>query len=130
VSGGTDTLGVEMESVDVSVPSEARFVGVLRLVVGGLGSRCSLAVERIDELQLALEALLASRDTAGERVELTAEVGLEELVVRVGPFVRETDPAGMRVVSALVSRVGSLERDGVEFVELAVSVPLRVEEPA
>lgn len=71
--------------IGLELPANACCRAVGRLVVGGVASRLSFAVEQIEDLQLAIEALL-SRPSAGPIVcvELTeSELGLE---ARLGPF--------------------------------------------
>jgi hypothetical protein len=58
---------------------------VARLVVGGLASRLSFAVEQIEDLQLAVEALL-SRPSAGRTVTVELEESDRGLRARLGPF--------------------------------------------
>lgn len=72
-------------SVLVELPAVRSFDAVGRLVLAGLGSRVGLPVDRIEDFQLALEAVFqepASRDT------LTMEIipSGEDLRVRIGPL--------------------------------------------
>ncbi len=114
-----------MEHVVVTVPpGRPAFRAVLRLVAGGIGSRCGLSFDRVDELQLALGAVLDQRETAGETIELDAAIGDGELVVAIGPFVAADDAAGRRVTNVLVDRVRTVDRGGCEWVELAVALPI------
>jgi hypothetical protein len=45
----TPTTLVTVEHVAVKVPSDAAFRSVVRLVVGGIASRCDLPFERVDD---------------------------------------------------------------------------------
>lgn len=92
-------------TVELEVPGDRSFDPVARLVAGGVGSRAGLGVDVIDDLQLALEAVLNRPDARGPtRIALTtADDGLE---VEIGPLV--THDAGReleRVLSTLVSDV-------------------------
>ncbi|MEP6892360.1 MAG: hypothetical protein ABI927_01150 [Gaiellaceae bacterium] len=113
-----------MEHIVVKVPTARAFRPVLRLVVGGVGSRCGLPFDRVDELQAAIGAVLDQRVAAGATIELEAAIGEAELVVALGPFVVADDRAGRRVTAVLVDRVGTVDRDGLEWVELAVAMPI------
>lgn len=69
------------------LPAEGCCHAVGRLVVGGAASRLDFHVEQIEDLQLAVEALL-SRPAAGRRLSvelMESESGLE---ARLGPFAR------------------------------------------
>ncbi len=115
------TLGVRMDRVTLSVPADAAFGTTLRLVVGGLGSRTHLSIEQVDELQLAVEAVVAQRAAAEGSVCLEADVDGSELVLRLGPFVPDADQPARRVLAQLVQRVGVVTREGDEWIELSVA---------
>ena len=117
------TLVRAMDRVVITVPAGRPFRGVLRLVVGGIGSRCGLSFDHVDELQLAVDSLLDHRNPAYATIELEAAIGDEELVLVVGPFIGDADVAGRRVTSALVDRALTIERDGFEWIELSVTMP-------
>jgi hypothetical protein len=94
------------ESVVVELPSGQSFDAVGRLVLAGVSSRFRLPVDRIEDLQLALEAVFqeqASRDT------LTIEMipSAEDLRVRIGPLSAvDAERSGLeRVVSPFVEEV-------------------------
>jgi hypothetical protein len=102
----------------LTVPSGPRGAGVVSLVLGGLGSRIDLPVDRIDELTLAAATLAPS--VQGSELRLELDVHDDRLVLRLGPL--ETgagsDSGSRRVVDALVDRVAEIRRDGDEWLEL------------
>ena len=51
-----------MDTITLTIPAERRFLGVVNLVLGGLGSRLDLSFERVDDLQLAVDSVLAHGD--------------------------------------------------------------------
>jgi hypothetical protein len=57
----------------------------VRLIVGGIAERVDFAFEEIDDLQLAVERLLAEAGTTGT-VRLTFEVGEDRIRTRIGPL--------------------------------------------
>jgi hypothetical protein len=71
--------------VRLELPATAPYHAVGRLVVGGVASRLSFEVEQIEDLQLAVEALL-SRRTAKERVRIELTESVLGLQARLGPF--------------------------------------------
>jgi len=115
-----------MDTIVLTVPAERRFLGVVNLVLGGLGSRLDLSFERVDDLQLAVDSVLAQGDPALSGA-LTVEVDVEEarLVVRVGPLVDggASDDGLKRVLGTLVSSAWPLDREGREWVELELERP-------
>ncbi len=69
--------------------SGLRGAGVIALVLGGLGSRLDLPVDRIDELALAAATLAPS--VQADALQLEADVLDDRLVVRIGPLEDGTD---------------------------------------
>ncbi len=77
---GPETRG----SIVLETPSGAEFEALVRLVLGGIAARAGMCFEELDDLQLAVERLLAE---AGEgRVRLTFDVREGIVHVRVGPL--------------------------------------------
>lgn len=62
------------------------FQAVVRLIIGGIAERVDFAFEEIDDLQLAVERLLAEAGQSGS-VHLSFEVGDASIRTRVGPLV-------------------------------------------
>ena len=73
------------ERIDLEAPLSGDFQAVVRLIIGGIAERVDFAFEEIDDLQLAVERLLAE---AGRRdtVHLRFEVREEAIRARVGPL--------------------------------------------
>ncbi len=113
------TLDQGMDRVTLSVPSEPAFYGTLRLVIGGIASRCDLPYDQMNELQLAVEALVSHRSPGGDTIVIEAAVEERAVSVAIGPFVPENDSGGWRVVERLVASARVVGRDdGTEWVEL------------
>jgi len=114
------TLVTHVDRVLLSVPADPAYRAALRLLLGGLGSQSQLSYEQVNELQLAVEALLAHRTVAGESLLIEADLDSTTVELTVGPFVPEDDPGGRRVLERLVRRAQIvLHDDGGEWVELA-----------
>jgi anti-sigma regulatory factor (Ser/Thr protein kinase) len=73
------------ERIDLEAPLSGDFQAVVRLIVGGIAERVDFAFEEIDDLQLAVERLLAEAGTAGT-VCLSFEVGEDRIRTRIGPL--------------------------------------------
>jgi hypothetical protein len=114
--------------ITVTVPAEHRFLGVLNLVLGGLCARLDFPYEQVDDLQLAVDSVLAPGRPDGAEVTLEAEVVRERgLVLRIGPLVPGSagQPGLLRVLEPLVGGAMPLEREGAEWIELATARPAR-----
>jgi hypothetical protein len=101
-------------------------------VIGGLAVRLELTFDKLEDLQVALGALL---DCCGEDDEVTIRVSLEgtTLTLVVGPFDGKTlaeeldrepadGPSLERVLEAVADRVERVERDGATWVELTTAL--------
>jgi anti-sigma regulatory factor (Ser/Thr protein kinase) len=78
----------QAERIDLEAPLSGDFQAVVRLIVGGIAERVDFAFEEIDDLQLAVERLLAEAGTAGT-VCLSFEVGDDRIRTRIGPLSQE-----------------------------------------
>ncbi len=125
----------------LEIPCERRFVNVARLVIGGLATRIDLSFEALDDLQVALETVLAYEVGAGdehttlERMSIEVAVLPKRLVLEVGPL--RTAPSSTHVslgdeeleVSQLLARLvddaSVLQRDQQPWVRLEKHTPVR-----
>jgi hypothetical protein len=73
------------DEITLTLPRERGFERVAHLVLGGLAARLNLTVENLEDLQLALDALLERDGTAGD---LTVRMSVHDdaLETRVGPL--------------------------------------------
>jgi anti-sigma regulatory factor (Ser/Thr protein kinase) len=74
------------DEITLTLPREPEFHRVAHLVLGGLAVRLNLTIEILEDLEIALEAILAHTDpTAGDiTVKMTPRDG--ELETLVGPL--------------------------------------------
>ena len=109
------------ETIVLTVPAGARGAGVVALVLGGLGSRLDLPIDRVDELTLATDVLGAG--TLDGRLELAMVVEDDRLLLQIGPLEHGAvaDEARRRVLDSLVDRVGVVSRAGHEYAELELA---------
>jgi hypothetical protein len=114
------------DEIKLVLPAQEDFHPVAHLVVGGLGARLDLTYEQLEDLQVAVEALLGCRDDDGE---ISVVVSVEPDIVRatVGPFQTqalaglEEDAAEFglrRVLDTVTDSVQMEERDGGAWVAL------------
>ena len=106
----------------LTVPAGSRGSGVVALVLGGLGARLELPVDRLDELSLAVSTIAPS--VLGDRLELELNVSDDRLMLRIGPLEEGTtaDVARWRVIEALVDTVGAVSSGSGEWFELELAL--------
>jgi hypothetical protein len=73
------------DRVEVEAPLDFAYQGVIRLIVGGVAEQAAFGFEAMDDLQLAIERLLA--ETGGDgRVKISFEIGEDGIRTRIGPL--------------------------------------------
>ena len=114
------------DEITLVVPAQEDFHHIAHLVLGGLGARLDLTYEDLDDLQTALDALLARRDDDGD-IEVVVGVGEDAIRSSVGPFSEaslddlesDSPSLGLRRVLETVSDGFEVERrDGKAWVVL------------
>ena len=73
------------DRIALETPIERGWEPVFRLVLGGVADRLDLGFEDLDDIQLAVERLLAEAGTQ-ETVQLSFEILPEGLRTRIGPL--------------------------------------------
>lgn len=73
-----------VDRIELSVPLDEAYRGIIRLVAGGIAEQASFGFEAMDDLQLALERLLGEAGTQ-ERVDVTFELRDGGVRALVGP---------------------------------------------
>ncbi|MDQ2968890.1 MAG: hypothetical protein M3R37_11295 [Actinomycetota bacterium] len=114
------------DEICLTLPADDAFHSVAHLVLGGLAARLNLSFEKLEDLELALDALL-ERPSDGREVTLRVFVEGGELRMIVGPFASvraELEQGGTnslnlgRILSAVCDSVQIEDRDGAQWVEL------------
>ena len=117
------------DEIQLTLPADEAFHRVAHLVLGGLAVRLNLTFESLEDLELALDALLERTQADGE-IQLRVRVLDGELQTVVGPFASvraELEQGGdaltlSRILSAVCDSVEISDRDGSEWVELTKRV--------
>ena len=75
---------IEPDQITLTLPREREFHNVAHLVLGGLALRLNLTIETLEDIQLALGAIL---DRAGPAGDVTVSLSLHDgsLETRIGP---------------------------------------------
>ena len=105
------------DEIVLTLPDHDEFRHVAHLVVGGLAVRLNLTFENLEDVQVALEGLLAR--AAGE-ITIAVRLADDGLVMRVGPFESATLRRELEDDRAEVGlrRVLETVSDGIEVLDL------------
>jgi hypothetical protein len=118
------------DEISLTLPADEAFHRVAHLVLGGFALRLDLTFENLEDLELALDALL-ERTKGEEPVNVRVRIVDGELRTTVGPFAAlraELDRDGAdalnlsRILAAVCDRVEIADRDGSEWVQLTKRV--------
>jgi hypothetical protein len=118
------------DEIRLTLPADEAFYGVAHLVLGGLAVRLNLTFESLEDLELALDALL-ERAQGDKEITVRVRVLDGELQTLVGPFASvraELENGGgqtlnlSRILGAVCDGVEISDRDGSEWVELTKRV--------
>jgi hypothetical protein len=101
-------------------------------VLSGLGIRLNLTIEHLEDLELAVDAVLERSREEEENVTIAVSVSERQLETLIGPMrdgVRaelaapEGDDVGLRrILDALVDEVELTERDGGDWLKLTKKI--------
>jgi hypothetical protein len=114
-----------VDEISLTLPADEAFHRVAYLVLGGLAVRLDLTFEDLEDLELALDALL-ERSGSEEKLTMRVRVLDGELQTVVGPFssVRAELEAGgedalnlRRILRAVCDSVEIADGDGGQWVE-------------
>jgi antitoxin (DNA-binding transcriptional repressor) of toxin-antitoxin stability system len=130
-SQDASTRNVLTDEITLTIPRERALYSVAHLVLGGLGIRLNLTIEHLEDLQLALEAVL-DRARAGEDVTIALRLDDGHMETRVGPMndglraeldAEEGEDVGLRrILDALVDRVEVESDERGDWVKLTKAV--------
>jgi hypothetical protein len=118
------------DEISLTLPADEAFHRVAHLVLGGFALRLDLTFENLEDLELALDALLERTQGEGP-VNVRVRIVDGELQTTVGPFAAlraELDRDGTdalnlsRILAAVCDRVEIDDRDGSEWVQLTKRV--------
>ncbi|HEX6762727.1 MAG TPA: hypothetical protein VF094_08005 [Gaiellaceae bacterium] len=74
------------DEITLTMPRRPEFRRVASFVLGGLAARLNVTIESLEDLQLALDALLARAEGPSGEVTVRLVVRDDALVTRVGPL--------------------------------------------
>lgn len=125
------------DEITLTLPRDRDFYEIAHLVVGGLAIRLDLTVDHLDDLQVALDAVLQQQEANGE-LTIAVRVDENELYTLIGPFpgssmrsALERDDDGeqlsiRRLLGAVCDHVEVEERGGEEWIGLTKAYEVTV----
>ena len=124
------------DEIRLTIPRDRALYGVAHLVMSGVGIRLNLTIEHLEDLELALDAIL-ERAEHSEEVTIALRVKNGEIETAIGPLrvgVRDEleatageDVGLRRILDTLVDRVDVAPGEGGEWVTLTKAVKERGE---
>jgi hypothetical protein len=114
------------DEIRLTIPQDRALYSVAHLVVGGLGIRLQLTIEDLEDLRLALDAVL-ERARESEEVTITVKMREGEIETSIGPLrdgVRdELESSGQevglrRILATVVDRVELAPGEGGDWLTL------------
>ena len=122
---------MEADQIALTMPADDAFQHVAHLVLGGLASRHEVTVETLDDLVLALDAVLGRYGEVVDDVTVRIHIDDDDIRTEIGAFrqniASELSQAGEgidlhRILWAVCDDVAVTERDGAHWVELTKHV--------
>jgi hypothetical protein len=125
---------VTPDEITLTIPRDRALYTVAHLVLGGLGIRLNLTIEHLEDLQLALDAVL---ERSREKEPVTIAISIKEgrLETAIGPMrdgvrdeleAAEGEDVGLRrILDTLVDGVELTPRNGADWVKLTKVVEER-----
>jgi hypothetical protein len=119
------------DEITLTMPRDREFFSVAHLVLGGVGIRLNLTIETLEDLQLALDAIL-ERDHEPGDVTISLRLNDQTIETEVGPFGdgvrKELERSGeeevglRRILDTLVDDVELTQGEGGDWVKLRKSI--------
>jgi hypothetical protein len=122
---------LRVDEIALTIPADEAFNGVAHLVLGGLAMRLDLTFETLEDLELALDALLGRRSPAEGDTTVRVRVAEDEVTTLVGPF--QADLRGeldheaaaslglRRILETVTDGIAVSDGEGGQWVELTKS---------
>ena len=113
--------------IALRLPRDVRYLGVVRLVLGGLATRIDCPLDQLDDLQLATETVISLGAPHGDSASVTVEIELRDgaVAVSVGPVGSTALDSVLRpqldlahVLAPLVDAVEPFRRDEDHWLRL------------
>jgi anti-sigma regulatory factor (Ser/Thr protein kinase) len=118
------------DEITLTIPRDPEFHRVAHLVLGGLAVRLDLTIENLEDLEIALDSILARTDPPAGEITIRMSLGDGELEAVIGPLTpklleeiaRQPD-GGLGLRRVLDSTVEDVRIDG-DYVRLTKKVAI------
>jgi hypothetical protein len=121
------------DQIALTMPADEAFQRVAHLVLGGLASRHELTVETLDDLTLALDAVLGRYGDLEDDVTVRVQIGDDDIRTEIGGFHHGNVTGDLssgageeldlyRILWAVCDDVAVSEREGAHWIELTKSL--------
>ena len=92
------------ERIALEAPLDGAFAPVVRLIVGGIAERADFGFEAMDDLQLAIERLLAEASSEG-RVRMSFDISQGRIRASIGPLREQGLAAALQELDGVPGRL-------------------------
>lgn len=82
-------MTVRMETVSLTIPHDEGFLSLFHMILGGIALRRDLSLETLDDLQLAVDNILAEDKPHTGEISMAVSLGEDDLSITLAPL---TDP--------------------------------------
>jgi len=123
---------VTPDEITLTIPRDRALYSVAHLVLSGLGIRLNLTIEHLEDLELAVDAVLERSREEEENVTIAVSVSEGQLETLIGPMrdgvcaelaAPEGEDVGLRrILDVLVDEVELTERDGEDWLKLSKKI--------
>lgn len=76
-------------TVSLTIPRDADLLSLFSMILGGIAVRRNLSVENLDDLQLAVDSVLADEGGAGTDISMAVQLHEEGLDIRLSPLTQQ-----------------------------------------
>ena len=82
-------MGTATDTVTLTIPQDVEYHSLFSMMLGGIALRRDLSIETLDDLQLAVDSILAEEENLSGQVSMSVDLYEHGLDIRLGPLTRE-----------------------------------------
>jgi hypothetical protein len=82
-------MGSPTDTVTLSIPQEAEYLSLFGMILGGIALRRDLSLETLDDLQLAVDSVLAEEEVFSGQISMSVELSEQALDIRLEPLTKK-----------------------------------------
>ena len=77
------------DTVTLTIPQDADYLPLFSMILGGIALRRNLSLEVLDDLQLAVDSILAEQDVSSRCTSMAVTLHEEHLEIGLAPLTRQ-----------------------------------------